>query len=87
MVATHSAALALSDKKNELLISDTATTDEVCSNCFNLCQSLDDSGELIKKCSCVDGIAYDIENAIQSVKDYVKHQPNKEKLGIGVFNN
>ena len=44
-------------------------------------------GSFLKKYSCGDGIAYDIENAIQSVKDYVKHQPNKEKLGIGVFNN
>ena len=31
-------------------------------------KSLDDIGELIKKYSCVDGITYDIENAIQSVK-------------------
>ena len=68
MIATHSTALVLSDKKNELLISNTATTDEVCSNCFNLCQSLDDIGELIKKYSCVDGITYDTGNAIQSVK-------------------
>ena len=43
-------------------------------NFFNLCKSLDDIGELIKKYSCSVGIAYDIENAIQSVKDYVKHQ-------------
>ena len=74
LIATHSTALAISDKKNELVISNTATTDEVCSNCFNLCKSLDDIGELIKKYSCGDGIAYNIENAIQSVKDYVKHQ-------------
>ena len=31
-------------------------------------------GSFLKKYSCGDGIAYDIENAIQSVKDYVKHQ-------------
>ena len=74
LIATHSTALALSDKKNELLTSNTATTDEVCSNCFNLCKNLDDIGELIKKHSCGDGIAYDIGNAIQSVKDYVRHQ-------------
>ena len=71
---THSTAFVLSDKKNELLISNTATTDEVCSNCFNLCKGLDGTGELIEKYSCGDGIAYDIENGIQSVKDYVKHQ-------------
>ena len=74
LLATHSTALALSDRKNELLISGIATTDEVCSNCFNLYKSLDDIGDLIKKCSCSDDIAYDIENAIQSFKDYVKHQ-------------
>ena len=60
--------------KNELLISNIITTDEVCSNCFNLCKSLDEIGELIKKYCCSDNIAYDIENAIKSVKDYVKHQ-------------
>ena len=89
-IATHSTALALSDKKNELLISNTETTDEVCRNCFNLCKRLDDIGELIKKYSCDDGIAYDIENAIQSVKDYVKHQMRnvqQQKAKIGVFNN
>ena len=74
LIATHSTVLALSDKKNELLISNPEATDEVCSNCFNLCKSLDDIGELIKKYSCGDGIAYDIENSIQSVKDYVEHQ-------------
>ena len=56
LIAAHSTALALSDKNNELLISNTETTDEVCSNCFNLCKSLDDIGELIKKYSCGDGI-------------------------------
>ena len=74
LIATHSTVLALSDKKNELLISNTEAADEVCSNCFNLRKSLDDIGELIKKYSCGDGIAYDIENAIQSVKDYIEHQ-------------
>ena len=72
LIVTHSTALALSDKKIELLISNTTTTNEVCSNCFNLCESLDEIGELIN--SCEDGITYDIENAIQSVKDYIKHQ-------------
>ena len=57
-----------------MLISNIITTDEVCSNCFNLCKSLDEIGELIKKYCCSDNIAYDIENAIKSVKDYVKHQ-------------
>ena len=74
LIATHSTALALSDKKNEWLISNTATTDEVCSNYFNLCKNVDDIGEIIKKHSCGDGIAYDIRNAIQSVTDYVRHQ-------------
>ena len=37
-------------------------------------KSLDDTGELIKKYSCGDGIAYGIENGIQSVEDYVSHQ-------------
>ena len=74
MIATHSTALKLSGEINELRISNTANTDEVCTNFFNLCKSLDDLGELIKKYSCGDGIAYDIENTIQSVKDYVKHQ-------------
>ena len=49
LIATHSTVLALSDKKNELLISNTEAADEVCSNCFNLRKSLDDIGELIKK--------------------------------------
>ena len=74
LIAAHTTGLALSDKNNELLISNTETTDEVCRNCFNLCKSLDDIGELIKKYSCGDGIAFDIENAIQSVKHYVKHE-------------
>ena len=74
LIATHSTALALCDKNNELLISNTETTDEVCSNCFDLCKSLDDIEELINKYICGDGIAYHIENTIQSVKDYVKHQ-------------
>ena len=74
LIVTHSTVLALNDKKNELLISNIITTDEVGSNCFNLGKSLDDIGELIKKYSCSNNIAYDIENAIKSVKDYVKHQ-------------
>ena len=70
LAATHSTPLVLCDKKNQLLISDTATTDEVYSNYFNLCKSQDDIGELIMyiKNSCGD-----IENDIQSVTDYVKH--------------
>ena len=74
LIVTHSTALALSDKKNELLKSITITTDKVCSNCFNLCKSLYEIEELIKKYNCGDGIAYEIENAIHSVNDYVKHQ-------------
>ena len=49
VIVTYSTTLAVSDKKNELFISNTATTDEVCSNCFNLCKSLDDIGKLLKK--------------------------------------
>ena len=45
--STHSTALALSDRNNELLISNTETADEVFSNHFILCKSLDDIGELI----------------------------------------
>ena len=47
LIATHSTALALSDRKNELLISNTETADEVFSNYFILYKSLDDIGELI----------------------------------------
>ena len=89
-IVTLSTALVLSDKNNELFISNTGRRDEVCSICFNLCKSLDDIGELIKIYSCGGGIAYDIENAIQSVKDYVNikcKMPNKGKLKIGVFSN
>ena len=69
-ISSHNLAYALSTTKEELCIQ---ITDEVCKDCFNLISILDEI-LCIAKTEGTEDDAHDVNFAINSILDYMKHQ-------------
>ena len=74
-ITSHNCAFALSDVKDENLkdVNVATVSDDVCSECFELCKCLQNVKDIAKSIDDSDTI-YDTNIAIQDIFDYIKHQ-------------
>ena len=73
-IKTHNPMYALSDKTHPSLTAKHQTTSMVCMDCFELCSSLDSVMQLAMARKADEDTIYDIQMAINAIKDYIKHQ-------------
>ena len=87
-IASHCANFSLSDSSNKYLQGQFNLSDEICADCYELCETLENVQELAKSNSADADTFYDIDIAIRDIYEYIKHlmrDAQQKKAKIDAF--
>ena len=73
VIASHSTKFALSDPKDKLLVSSVTLTNEICAECYELCNVLDNINKISVENSANEDTCYDIKTSISDIQNYINH--------------